>query len=137
MANTMVDCAKVYSIIAGPDYAESSRHSWYQPVVSVPKNILKSVASLKIGVDFDWIEKADSTILAQFKESLKKLERDGAQIVPITIIDPDNRDAAHPLCFVSEMLPSVNDLLHQRSPALSLGMWSFLVELKTFQKFTV
>jgi len=120
MANTMVDCAKIYSIIAGPDLDEMSRHSWYQPVVSVPKTILKSVASIKIGVDYDWIEKADSTILALFKDSLKKLERDGAQIVPITIIDPDNRDAAHPLCFVSEMLPAVNDLLHQRSSALSL-----------------
>ena len=80
MANTMVDCAKIYSIIAGPDFSEGSRLSWYQPVVSVPKNILKSIASLKIGVDYDWIEKADNTILALFNDSLKKLERDGAQI---------------------------------------------------------
>ena len=38
MANTMVDCAKLYSIIAGPDLTEASRLSWYQPKVTVPRS---------------------------------------------------------------------------------------------------
>ena len=120
MANTMVDCAKLYSIIAGPDLTEESRLSWYQPVVTVPKKILKS-CSLKIGVDYEWIKKSETEILMQFYESLRKLERDGAELVPITITDPFNRDAAHPICFSSEMIPAVNDFLNDESTALQPG----------------
>ena len=121
MANTMVDCAKLYSVIAGPDLTEASRLSWYQPVVAVPKKVLKSLTSLKIGVDYEWIKKAETEILMQFYDSLHKLESNGAELVPITITDPFNRDAAHPICFSSEMIPAVNDFLHDESTALGPG----------------
>merc|ERR1711935_101593 len=119
MANTMVDCAKLYSIISGPDLTEASRLSWYQPKVTVPKRILKSLSGLKVGVEYDWIKITEADILGRFNECIAKLKHDGAEIVPITLPDPFNRDAAHPMCFIGEMVPSVNDHLNERTPALN------------------
>ena len=130
----MVDCAKLYSVIAGPDMMEESRLSWYQPVVTVPKKILKSLCSIKIGVDYEWIKKAETEILMQFYDSLRKLERDGAELVAITITDPFNRDVAHPICFSSEMIPAVNDFLNDESPALGPGYYSSIHSVTTCSK---
>ena len=85
MANTMVDCAKLYSIIAGPDLTEASRLSWYQPKVTIPKRSIKTISGLKVGVDYDWNSITDADILKRFNECISKLKHDGAEIVKITI----------------------------------------------------
>ena len=121
MANTMVDCAKLYAVIAGPDFDEASRLSWYQPKVTVPKRTLKSLSGLRIGIDYDWIKITSQDILARFNESVEKLRCDGAEVVAISLPDPFNRDAAHPLCFIGEMIPAVNDHLNERTKALNEG----------------
>ena len=56
MANTMVDCAKLYSIIAGPDPAEESYITWYQPKIEIPKNIKNNLNGLKVGIDYEWVQ---------------------------------------------------------------------------------
>ena len=89
--------------------------------ISVLRQILKSLIGVKIGVDYEWIKITENDILARFHESIQKLKNDGAEIVPITVPDPFNRDTAHPLCFIGEMIPTVNDHLNERTTALNEG----------------
>ena len=114
MANTMVDLVKLYSIVAGPDFSEGSRLSWYQPKIIIPHKMMRSLHGIKIGVDYDWLKSADDEIISIFHKCLEKLKNDGAEIVPISLPDPHNRDVAHIFCFVAEMLPAINHHLNER-----------------------
>ena len=39
MCNTMVDCAKLYSVLAGPDFDNQIEKTWFQPKIQIPKCI--------------------------------------------------------------------------------------------------
>ena len=109
MANTMVDCAKLYSVIAGPDQAEESYITWYQPKIEIPKSIKTNLNGLKVGIDYDWVKAAKPDIKRVFDDKLKMLEEYGAKLVPIAVSDMMNLGAAHFMTFVTEIIPSVVD----------------------------
>ena len=46
MCNTMVDCAKLYSVLAGPDFENQIEKTWFQPKIQIPK--LNPVNSLSM-----------------------------------------------------------------------------------------
>ena len=54
MAHTPQDCARLYAIMAGPDFQVGSDQSRIQPAVTIPKTLLKSLVGLKIGIDQSW-----------------------------------------------------------------------------------
>jgi len=104
MCNTMTDCAKLYSIIAGPDLTKDSDITIFQPPVNIPREIRSSFNGLKIGVDRNWTNfKVDSTISGLFKEKLKYLENKGCEIVSITIPEIDYYHASHFVNFMQEI----------------------------------
>ena len=54
MAHTPQDCARLYAIMAGPDFQAGSDQSRIQPAVTIPKTLLKSIVGLKVGIDQSW-----------------------------------------------------------------------------------
>ena len=65
MAHTPQDCARLYAVIAGPDFQEGSEQSRIQPAVTIPKTVLKSLAGLKVGIDQDWNQHGVEKVLLQ------------------------------------------------------------------------
>lgn len=105
MANTMVDCSKLYSIMAGPDFTDESQITWYQPKVEVPKTVaIKSPFSgLKVGVDYGWIKEADDDIQIAFHRKIEEIEKAGAEIVSVQVPDILNMHVAHYVTFTQEV----------------------------------
>ena len=105
MANTMVDCSKLYSIMAGPDFTDESKITWYQPKVEVPKTVsTKSpFTGLKVGVDFGWIKEADDDVQEAFHKKIEEIEKAGAEIVSVQVPDIMNMHVAHYVTFTQEI----------------------------------
>ena len=105
MANTMVDCSKLYSIMAGPDFTDESKITWYQPKVEVPKTVsTKSpFTGLKVGVDFGWIKEADDDVQEAFQKKIEEIEKAGAEIVSVQVPDIMNMHVAHYVTFTQEI----------------------------------
>ena len=78
MCNTMVDCAKLYSILAGPDYTKASDITICQPKVTIPSHIPEDLIGTTIGVDYNWCKfRVEQKIFAQFEEKLAWLVSKG------------------------------------------------------------
>ena len=105
MANTMVDCSKLYSIMAGPDFTDESQITWYQPKVEVPKTVATKSPfnGLKVGVDFGWIKEADDDVQKVFLKKIEEIEKAGAEIVSVQVPDVLNMHVAHYITFTQEV----------------------------------
>jgi len=77
MCNTVSDCAKLYSVLAGPDNTKESEITQFQPKVKIPTTLKVSLKGIRVGVDPKWSGVADETILAQFNETVAWLANSG------------------------------------------------------------
>ena len=78
MCNTMTDCLKLYSVLAGPDYNKESEITQFQPKVTVPRSLAVSLKGTKIGVDYQWCDCVkENTIKMQFWKMLNWLQDKG------------------------------------------------------------
>merc|ERR1711917_53095 len=101
----MVDCSKLYSIMAGPDFTDESQITWYQPKVEVPRTVATKSPfnGLKVGVDFGWIKEADDDVQNVFLKKIEEIEKDGAEIVSVQVPDVLNMHVAHYITFTQEV----------------------------------
>ena len=86
MANTLIDCIKLYSVIAGPDFDGESNLTYFQPKVTIPSNISDktNLNGLKIGVDYEWCgEDIHETISSSFLKKLDFLTSKGAELIKV------------------------------------------------------
>lgn len=105
MCNTMVDCAKLYSVIAGPDFENEAEVTFFQPKVQIPLSISPRLDGIKIGVDYDWCrQKKNQKIYDQFIAELDWLEEKGCKIIKIKLHDLGYYHAAHLTVFMQELL---------------------------------
>ena len=117
ICNTMVDCAKLYSVLAGPDFENETEMTFFQPTVKIPLTIASRLDGIKIGVDYSWCEqtlfgqKNNETIYNHFLARLNWLEEKGCEIVKITFADLDYYHAAHLIIYMQELLVPSRRLL--------------------------
>lgn len=84
IARTVEDAAKLLQVIAGQD--ESDLTSSPEPVGDYVSATKKDIKGLKIGVPKEYLgEDVDSKISAKVKEALSELEKQGAQIVEVSL----------------------------------------------------
>jgi len=105
MCNTMVDCAKLYSILAGPDFKNHAETTFFQPKVAIPKSIPVRLDGFKIGVDYDWCSQLkNERIYGLFVSKLDWLAEKGCDIVKIKLYDLTYMHASHLTCFMQELM---------------------------------
>ena len=108
LCHSVIDCAKIYAVIAGPDNHKESEITLYQPKLKIPRSIPNNLAGIQIGIDQKWnstLERPD--LVAIFRKEVNKLEKLGARIVPIAIPDLSYHHAAHALTFCTEIISIV------------------------------
>ena len=124
MAHTPQDCARLYAVMAGPDFQLGSEQSRIQPKVTIPKTLLKSLVGLKVGIDQSWnqtgvpdslfnpFQKRLNWMIDQGLEIIEIKEENfwkflGAEIVHFIMPEKDVVYAAHLMCFSNEIASDV------------------------------
>jgi len=108
MAHTPQDCARLYAVMAGPDYQVGSEQSRIQPKVTIPKTLLKSLVGVKVGIDQCWNQTGvPDSLFNPFQKRLNWMIDQGAEIVHFIMPEKDVVYAAHLMCFSNEIASDV------------------------------
>ena len=84
MAHTPQDCARLYAVMAGPDFQVGSEQSRIQPKVTIPKTLLKSLVGLKVGIDQCWNQAGvPDSLFNPFQKRLNWMIDQGFEIIEI------------------------------------------------------
>ena len=105
IAATAADAALMYSVIAGPDAADSN--SLHQPPVSVAGVGQTDLRGLTLGVYRPWFNHATPAIVAACEAMLTTLTGMGATVREIEIPELDAARVAHAVTILSEMAASM------------------------------
>jgi len=101
MCNTVRDCAIAYASIAGPDplFPPGLR----QPPVELKHFDDLDLSGMKIGIDWEYFEDGDSTVVDCCKEAVEFLVHESkAKVVPILIPELKEAEAAHLITITNE-----------------------------------
>ena len=95
------DVALVYQIIAGPDPAEPA--TLQQPAVSLEGWNTPHLEGVRVGIYPEWFNHATAEVVALNKAMVTELEKTGARVVEVTILQLDAMRVAHAVTILSEM----------------------------------
>lgn len=102
IATTVEDCAIVIDALSGKDSMDAT--SVDRPKTNIYKNLDKSIKSLRIGLPNQyWDERIDDSVRSKVKDAISLLEKAGAEIVEIDLLDPKYSIAVYTIVCRSEV----------------------------------
>ncbi|XP_072178312.1 uncharacterized protein [Diadema setosum] len=102
MTTCVRDTALLLAFLSGQDPREPS--SWSQPPLVLSDLGPKSLAGLKIGIDWTHFRHANPEVVAECDRGVSFLEQQGAELVGIQIPEFEEMRIAHALLISTEML---------------------------------
>lgn len=104
MGATIADVALAYLAMAGPDPKDP--RSIVQPRPHLEGYDLDDLTGVRLGVDWEWFNAADSEIIAKCRAQVDRLKALGAEIVPVDLPDIELMQLAHVVLIGVEMAAS-------------------------------
>lgn len=102
LANTVADCAIVVDALSGHDSHDATNVN--KPKTELFKNLSANIKGLKIGLPkFYWDSRIDPEILASCEAAVKELEKLGAEVKQIDLMDPKYSIAVYTVVCRSEI----------------------------------